>query len=504
MSDPGAQPREHRPDPLTGAPPSPDTEGVRRQRAQRRPPWELRYIQLLAVLDAGAAAIGLGVAWLLAGETPDATLHVDAGVAVLIGIALVAVWLVTLWSSNAYEIRHLGIGFEEYKRVGYAAVRMFALVAIVAFLDGGDVGAGFVLVFLAVGVAVQLVQRRAARKGLHRLRAAGQCNRNVLVVGARREVRDLVEHLRSAPYAGLEVVAACLPPGVTAGPDELPVPVVGGVGDLVGTVADLGVDAVVIADSHTVDGEALRRLAWQLEDTGVQLIVAPAVTQVAGPRIVIRPIAGLPLLQVDEPELSGGERLVKELFDRVASLVLLVVLSSVFLVIACVVRAGSRGPVLYRQVRVGRHGREFTMYKFRTMVAGADARIDDVAHLDQADGVLFKIHADPRVTRAGRFLRRHSLDELPQLWNVLRGQMSIVGPRPPLPTEVQQYGSDAQRRLLVKPGMSGLWQVSGRSELSWEESIRLDLYYVENWSPALDAQILWRTVGAVVKGRGAY
>jgi exopolysaccharide biosynthesis polyprenyl glycosylphosphotransferase len=225
---------------------------------------------------------------------------------------------------------------------------------------------------------------------------------------------------------------------------------------------------------------------------------------VAGPRIVIHPIAGLPLLEVDEPELTGGQRVLKEVFDRVVSLLLLVVLVPVFLVLAMVVRAGSPGPVFYRQVRVGRHGREFRMFKFRTMLAGADARLAEVAHLDDADGALFKIRADPRVTRTGGFLRRHSLDELPQLWNVLRGQMSIVGPRPPLPTEVQHYGSDAQRRLLVKPGMSGLWQVSGRSELSWEESIRLDLYYVENWSPALDAQILWRTVGAVLRGRGAY
>jgi exopolysaccharide biosynthesis polyprenyl glycosylphosphotransferase len=276
------------------------------------------------------------------------------------------------------------------------------------------------------------------------------------------------------------------------------------VGDLLATVTSLGVDALVIADSHTVDGQALRRLAWQLEGTGVQLIVAPAVTQVAGPRIVIRPIAGLPLLQVDEPELTGGQRLAKETFDRIVSLLLLVLLAPLFLVLGVVVRTGSRGPVLFRQVRVGQNGREFTMFKFRTMVDDATARLDDIAHLDESDGVLFKIRTDPRVTRGGRFLRRHSLDELPQLWNVLRGQMSIVGPRPPLPSEVQHYGSDAQRRLLVKPGMSGLWQVSGRSELSWEESIRLDLYYVENWSPALDAQIIWRTVGAVVRGRGAY
>jgi exopolysaccharide biosynthesis polyprenyl glycosylphosphotransferase len=493
MGQAGVQRDEH----PASAPPRP--------RPRRRPQWEVHYVRLLAVLDVGAAAIGLGFAWLLAGDTPDDTLAIDPVVAVVVvGVALVALWLLTLWLSNAFETRYLSIGFEEYKRVAYAAVRMLALIAVVSFVGGGDLGPGFVAVFLAVGVAVQLGQRRAARKGLHRLRAAGQCNRNVLVVGAGREVRELVEHLGSAPYAGLEVVAACLPPADAVARVDFPVPVVGRVDGLYATVADLGVDAVVIADSHTIEGDALRQLAWQLEDTGVQLIVAPAVTQVAGPRIAIHPIAGLPLLEVDEPELTGGQRLVKEVFDRIVSVVLLVVLSPVLLVLAIAVRTGSRGPVLFRQVRVGRNGREFTMYKFRTMVDDADGRRAEVAHLDDADGVLFKIRTDPRVTKPGGFLRRHSLDELPQLWNVLRGEMSIVGPRPPLPSEVQQYGSDAQRRLLVKPGMSGLWQVSGRSELTWEESIRLDLYYVENWSPALDAQILWRTIGAVVRGRGAY
>jgi len=475
-----------------------------RARGRRRLAWEQRYVHLLAILDAGAAAIGLGFAWLLIGETPDQTLDLDPVAAVVVvGVALLALWSIMLWVSNAYEMRYLGIGVEEHKRVGWAAVRTFAVIAIVAFVGGGDLPVGFVAVFLAVGVVVQLLQRRAARKGLHRLRASGQCNRHVLAVGARREVHELVEHLRSVPYAGLEVVAACLPPADRARGADLAVPVVGRVDDLFSTVQELGVDAVIIADSHTIAGQALRRLGWQLEDTGVQLIVAPAVTQVAGPRIVIHPIAGLPLLEVDEPELSGGQRVAKEVFDRVVSLLLLIVLSPVFVVLAIVVRAGSRGPAFFRQVRFGRYGREFTMYKFRTMVDDADARRAEFAHLDEADGALFKIRADPRVTRAGRFLRQHSLDELPQLWNVLRGQMSIVGPRP-LPTQMQQYGSEAQRRLLVKPGMSGLWQVSGRSELSWDESVRLDLYYVENWSPALDAQILWRTVGAVVRGRGAY
>ncbi|MFN8024891.1 MAG: sugar transferase [Acidimicrobiia bacterium] len=502
-----------------------DRFGADKPRVRARPAWERRYPGLLLWLDIGALAVGLGAAWLLAATTPDNTVFGTGewGTVLVSGVALEALWLLVLWVSGAYAMHFLGIGFEEYKRVIWSAIAAFAVVAIVGFVTDADVPPGFVAIALGVGLVVDLVERRAARKALHRLRATGQCSRQVLVIGAPREVRELVAHLRSAPYAGLQVVAVCLPKGAAsagtgsdAGDDTgdhseappLDLPVVGDPADPVAALAaarELApVDAVVIADSHTVAGEALRALAWQLEGTGVQLVVAPAVTQVAGPRIVIRPIAGLPLLQVEEPELTGGQRLVKGAFDRIVSAVLLVLLSPVLLVLAIVVRTGSRGPALYRQRRVGLLGREFTMYKFRTMVVGADEQVDDLAHLNESDGVLFKIRDDPRTTRSGRFLRKHSLDELPQLWNVLVGDMSIVGPRPPLPSEVQRYGTDAQRRLLVKPGMSGLWQVSGRAELSWDESVRLDLYYVENWSPLLDAQILWRTVGAVVRGRGAY
>ena len=494
-----------------------DGFGAGKSRARAGPAWERRFAEVLLLLDVGAAALGLGAAWLLASSTPDQSgFGGSRWVTVLAsGLALLVLWLLVLWLSGAYDMRFLGIGFEEYKRIVWSAVKVFAIVAVLGFVTDADVPPGFTAIAIGVALAADLLERRAARKALHRLRAAGQCNRQVLVIGAPREVLELVEHLSSAPYAGLAVVAACLPvPAARDACEELmaltalEVPIVGDPTDpraaLAAARALAPVDAVVIADSHTVAGEALRSLAWQLERTGVQLIVAPAVTQVAGPRIVIRPIAGLPLLQVEEPELTGGQRLAKATFDRIAAAVLLVLLSPVLLVIALVVRSGSRGPALYRQVRVGRGGLEFTMYKFRTMVVGADEQVDDLAHLNEGDGVLFKIRDDPRTTRAGRFLRQHSIDELPQLWNVLLGDMSIVGPRPPLPSEVQQYGTDAQRRLLVKPGMSGLWQVSGRAELTWDESVRLDLYYVENWSPALDAQILWRTVGAVLRGRGAY
>ncbi|MGI8686592.1 MAG: exopolysaccharide biosynthesis polyprenyl glycosylphosphotransferase, partial [Acidimicrobiales bacterium] len=243
---------------------------------------------------------------------------------------------------------------------------------------------------------------------------------------------------------------------------------------------------------------------WDLEGTGVDLLVVPSLVDVAGPRISVRPVAGLPLLHVEEPELGGGARLVKHLVERVAAAVLLVLLLPLLVAVGLAVRCTSRGPALFAQQRVGKHGRRFTLYKFRTMRRSAEAELVDLADANEHDGPLFKIRDDPRRTRLGRALRRVSIDEVPQLWNVVVGQMSIVGPRPPLPCEVEGYSDEARRRLLVKPGLTGLWQVSGRADLPWAEAVRLDLYYVENWSPALDLVILAKTLTAVVRGRGAY
>jgi exopolysaccharide biosynthesis polyprenyl glycosylphosphotransferase len=248
----------------------------------------------------------------------------------------------------------------------------------------------------------------------------------------------------------------------------------------------------------------MRRLAWSLEGTGIDLLVAPALTDVAGPRINIRPVSGLPLLQVAEPKFTGIPRLVKRGIDILAAAIGLIALAPVFALVAALVRGTTPGPVLFRQIRIGRDGKPFTMLKFRSMFADAEQRLDELRVLsDHGDGVLFKLRGDPRITAVGKRLRRYSLDELPQLINVLRGQMSLVGPRPPLPSEVARYETDVFRRLLVKPGITGLWQVSGRSDLDWAQTVRLDLYYVENWSVALDAEILWKTLSAVASGSGA-
>jgi exopolysaccharide biosynthesis polyprenyl glycosylphosphotransferase len=264
------------------------------------------------------------------------------------------------------------------------------------------------------------------------------------------------------------------------------------------------VDVVAVASDPELAGQSLRRLSWALEQRGVELVVSPGIIEVAGPRISVRPVAGLSLLHLERPSVSGGPHLLKSVFDRVVALVLVLVAAPLLIGLALAVRLSSPGPVLFRQRRVGRAGEEFNMLKFRSMYVDAEQRLGDLHALSDGNQILFKMRDDPRVTRLGRILRRFSLDELPQLLNVLRGEMSLVGPRPPLPQEVALYAADDTRRMLVKPGLTGLWQVSGRSDLSWEESVRLDLRYVDNWSMTLDLLILWKTARAVLRGSGAY
>jgi exopolysaccharide biosynthesis polyprenyl glycosylphosphotransferase len=324
-----------------------------------------------------------------------------------------------------------------------------------------------------------------------------------MAVGHAAAVADLIATLHRDTYHGLAVVGACVV-GEGAKQEIGGVPVFGGPNNVPSAVEFSGADTVAVLTCPEMNGFRLREMAWKLEETGTDLYLAPALLDVAGPRTTIRPVAGLPLLHVDHPELSGPKVLLKAAFDRAMAALALILLAPMFAAIAIAIRVDDRGPVFFRQTRVGKDGRTFGVYKFRTMVVDAEQRKAELEALNEGSGVLFKIRQDPRVTRAGNWLRRWSLDELPQLINVVAGDMSLVGPRPALPAEAVRYGEHMRRRLVVKPGITGLWQVSGRSDLPWEEAVRLDLRYVENWSFALDLQILWKTWSAVVRGSGAY
>jgi exopolysaccharide biosynthesis polyprenyl glycosylphosphotransferase len=331
----------------------------------------------------------------------------------------------------------------------------------------------------------------------------------VILVGHEQAVHETNRRLQRERFHGMAVVGVCLPRVpvlgrvMLRGQQSLP-PVYGTFDEVAQAVARAQADTVIVLSCPELDGAALRRLAWKLERDDIDLIVASTLVDVAGDRTTIRPVDGLPLLHVEHPRLKGARRFFKAIFDRIASLLGLIALSPVLLAIAALVKVTSSGPVIFKQVRVGKNGGRFVIYKFRTMYADAEARLAELRHLNENDGTLFKIKKDPRVTPVGRWLRRLSLDEIPQLLNVLKGDMSLVGPRPPLPREVDEYPFDMRRRLVVKPGLTGLWQVSGRSDLSWEESIKLDLRYVENWSLSMDLMILARTMLAVWRSSGAY
>ncbi len=483
----GIPAQRRRPAALRTTPPLPST-----------PTWVRTLVRRLVLLDLALASLGgLAAVLLRFGDDPDRVYRALVLVFPVGFVLMVA-------AARGYEGRFLGAGSEEYRRVANAGVRYVAAATMLAYAIGYDLARGYVLLAWPIAMVLVLCGRYAARQALHRARRSGRCSHKVLVLGRERSASELIRQLRSERHAGLDVVGACLD-GSAARTVE-GVPVLGRATlDVLHAVDVSGADTVAVSAWSPLTQEDLRRLSWQLEGTGVDLVVAPSLTDVAGPRIHIRPVAGVPLLHVEQPEFTGARRLLKGLFDRSLALAALLLLGPLLLGIAVVVRATSPGPALYRQSRVGRGGATFRLWKFRSMRRTADQELAALLERNEAaDGLLFKIRHDPRVTPVGTWLRRWSLDELPQLWNVLRGDMSLVGPRPPLPGEVAQYGDDVHRRLLVKPGLTGLWQVSGRSDLSWDQAVRLDLHYVENWSLAFDLMIVWKTVFTVLRREGAY
>ncbi len=422
----------------------------------------------------------------------------------IIYVLLPAAWLVVLWGNGAYDRRYLGIGTDEFKRVVRASLIVAAMVSFVAFsFKQVDLSRLSVATAL-VGAAFYLsLLRYGARRLLHLLRRRGRAIHRVLLVGALPDALGVYAAVTRNPAAGMTPVAIHVHDGYAATRGvKAPVPLYSG-RDLVALVGELRADTVAVCGSASTQSGELRRLAWQLEGTGIDLVVAPQLTDIAGPRVHIRPVEGLPLLYVEEPTLAGVAWLVKNVMDRVVAALGLVLLSPLLLGVALAIRGSDKGPVFFRQPRVGREGKTFSVWKFRTMSVDAEDRLAALVDQNETDGLLFKIRDDPRITRVGRFLRASSLDELPQLINVVLGEMSLVGPRP-LPAEDGDFLGDVRRRLLVRPGITGLWQVSGRSDLSWDDTVRLDLYYVDNWSLTFDLTIMWRTIGVVLRTKGAY
>lgn len=458
--------------------------------------WQRHYKAALLLADAAMVSVALFSARF---GTPDATVSTASYDWLVVLLALA--WTASLVGCGTYEARYLGVGAVEYRRVLVASGSLFGCLAVVAYSLKWDLVRGFVAIAFPLGTLLLLAERNLARRWLHRRRAEGKCSFRVLAVGNRGHVEHLVLNVARERYAGFNIVGACLPGagvGAVAG-----IPVVGGLGNAKQVAEQLGVDVIAVTASPGVTSDTLRRLAWDLEGSGIDLVVSPSLTDVAGPRISVRPVAGLPLLHVDEPDLGLVHRAVKYGFDRSLAALTLLVMSPLLLAVGVAVRLTSPGPALFRQQRVGKCGKPFSVLKFRTMRYDAESLLADLEQRNESDGLLFKLKQDPRITPLGGWLRKLSIDELPQLINVVKGDMSLVGPRP-LPVDPADFVGHERRRLLVKPGITGLWQVSGRSDISWEDAVRLDLYYVENWSLSLDLLILWKTIFAVARSSGAY
>ena len=472
--------------------------------------WSRRYLIAIATAD---AVVG-GIAAALPASISD-TLSWGNRVAMLCLVSLV-VWPAAIALCRGYRRNRIGVGFDEPGAVMRAGMLVVVAVAIPAgfmavpagSLDpDGALTLYALLKLVATGtpfaVLLSLLVRFFARRILHFLQRQGRSLRHVLVVGSFGAAQQLSERIQREPDTGMKVIGLCLPSTELPRPVVDGIPVLGSLRQVPEVVRSMGCDAVAVTSDDATRYNYLRELAWSLEGVGVELLVDPGLVEVAGPRMHIRPLMGFPLLHVEEPHFKGWRWAIKRVSDIVLTSIGLLIISPVMLAIAAGVKFQDGGPVIFRQARIGREGKPFTMLKFRSMVVDAEERKLELMEHNEGKGGLFKLSQDPRVTRLGQFLRSFSLDELPQLFNVLGGSMSLVGPRPHLASELAQMPSEASRRSLVTPGLTGLWQVSGRSDLEGDDAIRLDLRYVENWSLSLDLQILWKTISAVMAKRGA-
>ncbi|MCU1442964.1 MAG: polyprenyl glycosylphosphotransferase [Cryobacterium sp.] len=470
--------------------------------------WARRYRTKLRVSDIGIVIAAVTVAHLARFGTEGIRAAVGTFSANywLLSFLIMATWIITLGAFRTRDTRVIGVGAAEYKQVINASALAFGMLAILFLVLQVDIARGYFVLTLPLGLGGLILERWLWRKWLLRQCRLGHYLARAIVVGNRDDVEYVVGQIDQKSGAAYYVVGAAIDGedrgNVTVGAHE--VPIVAGYSDVARAARDMGVETVIVAGQPRGGSTFIRKLGWDLENTSAELVLSSRLTDVAGPRIHFRPVEGLPLIHVEIPHFGGAKHALKRGLDIVASAAGVIVLFPMLVVIAIMIKHDSPGPVLFRQERCGRNGETFNMLKFRSMVETAEDDLASLLDKNEASGVLFKIRNDPRITRVGRFIRKYSIDELPQLWNVLVGNMSLVGPRPPLPSEVQIYETHVHRRLYIKPGVTGMWQVNGRSNLSWEDSVRLDLYYVENWSLAGDLMIIWRTFKTVARPVGAY
>ena len=457
-----------------------------------------RRLLLLGDLMIIGAALVLGV--VARGLVP-----LDGGgsqLSILATVALGGVWLLALIAFGTYQLRHLRAGTAEYKRVVMASFTVAGATAIVSYLAKAEFPRGLYVLSFGIGTTCLVLARYLRRRLMSAIHRQGALTTPIVVAGESGHVDAIAKVLRRETWLGYKVVGAVTSQNGDTTPNGLPI--LGRVTETVDVIKKHDIATVIFAEGSFQSPADFRRMAWELEEHEIHMIVVPALTDISAQRLDVRPVAGLPLVDVARPQAIAAARWIKRTWDALGAGTLLLLASPVMAAVALAIKLEDGGPVLFRQTRVGLRGQEFACLKFRSMGLDAEARLAELMAANEGAGPLFKITHDPRITKVGRFIRRFSLDELPQLWNALRGDMSLVGPRPALPSEVAQYDSDTRRRLDVRPGLTGLWQVSGRSNLSWDDTVRLDLYYVDNWSMIQDLMILAKTAKAVVGSSGAY
>lgn len=471
--------------------------------------WQRRYGLALVATDVVVVGAAMACAQMVRLGRPVTDFDPLTKYFGLLSVIFGLIWLGLLTAYRTRSPRIVGAGMEEYRRVLSATLSTISMVAVTLMIFRPEYARGYLALAFPLGLVFLIIGRSACRRVLCWYRRRGRCVTSVLAVGNAAAVRSLVQSLDRAWGYGYSVVGVCLTGRVGGGtldiPGVGPVPILGDEHQVEEAIGKVNADTVALTASEHLGPEGVRELSWDLDRLGVDLVVSPGMVDIAGPRLTMRPVAGLPLIHVEKPQYSGTKKLQKRAFDVCVSMSVLIAAFPLLLVSAVAIKLTSRGPVFYLSERVGLDGKTFRMIKLRTMVEDADKLIAGLADLNEMDGgVLFKIRRDPRVTAVGRILRRYSIDELPQFINVLRKEMSVVGPRPPLPCEADGYSDQVRRRLLVLPGITGLWQVSGRADLSWDDSVRLDLSYVENWSISADLLIAIKTVRTVLGGAGAY
>lgn len=416
---------------------------------------------------------------------------------------IVLVWLVLLGAFGSYRSKTLDAGMAQYRAVLDASIAMAAGLGIAAYLFTYPLSRGFYFLTFIIGIPALLLERFGMRRWLHHQRRHGRYRRTAILAGDCTHIDDLVKVLDREEWLGYDVIGLLTPNRQECG--STTAPVLGEPIDALRAARRTGASTVIFAEGSFSRAYQFNRLARELEREAAELVVVPSLTDVSTQRMNVRPVAGIPLVYIEKPQAERAGGWFKRFFDIIGSAVLLIVTSPIVLIAAIAIKLEDGGPVFYKQRRVGHKGRIFECYKLRSMVVNADEiKEKTLTDANESDGVLFKMKNDPRITRCGRFHRRYSIDEIPQFFNVLRGDMSLVGPRPALESEAAAYQTHVRRRLDVRPGVTGLWQVSGRSDLSWEDTVRLDLYYVDNWSFLQDASILIKTLRAVFTSSGAY